>query len=59
MVEKDFLIWMLILAVVIILTIPYAWDLLKVIFAGGSILHYRSGILPEYEWSWYSKANVH
>lgn len=30
---------MLILTIVIVLTIPYAWYLLKVIFAGGNILH--------------------
>lgn len=39
MTKRNFLIWMLILAVVTILTIPYAWYLLKVIFAGGNILN--------------------
>ena len=39
MTKKSFLIWMSILAVVMILTIPYAWYLLKVIFAGENILH--------------------
>ena len=39
MTKRSFLIWMLIFAVVIVLTIPYAWYLLKVIFAGSNILH--------------------
>ena len=39
MTKRSFLIWMVILAIVILLTVPYAWYLLKVIFAGGNILH--------------------
>ncbi len=39
MTKRSFLIWIAILTVVIVLTIPYAWYFLMVIFAGGNILH--------------------
>jgi len=46
MIKRSFIIWLSILAFVIILTVPYAWHLLKVLFAGGNILHQ----LEIFEW---------
>lgn len=37
--KTSFFIWMSILAAVLLLTLPYAWHLLKVIFGSGNTLH--------------------